>query len=396
VLTNIIGDFFQVKGGKRLPKGSTFSETKTEHPYLRVTDFERNGLKTNNIKYISSDVQATIKNYIIDSGDVYISIAGTIGVAGIISEKFHRANLTENAAKFIPKEPGDVHNRYFSYILNSESIQNIIKSKTMAVGVPKLALFRILEIPLNLPPLEEQKKITEILDAANNLRQKDQQLVEHYNRLSQSLFLDMFGDPIRNPIGWDELALINVSNKITDGTHKTPIYIENGVLFLSAKNIKKHKIVLGNVKYISLEEHETLSKRCNVEKGDILITKSGSIGMSAMVDIDMEFSVFESLALIKYDRDKVNGRFLLGFMNTPSTQFQYSRHAKGVGVKHLHLKDLRNIKLIFPPLVLQNEFSDRVMEIEKQKELAQQALQKSNDLFNSLLQKAFKGELTDN
>jgi type I restriction enzyme, S subunit len=252
---------------------------------------------------------------------------------------------------------------------------------------------RSIKIPL--PSLEEQKRIAAILDAADELRQKGKSLIARYDDLTQSLFLEMFADPITNPMGWDTVKLENVCQKITDGAHKTPNYQESGVVFLSAKNIKDYVLNCISPKFITQAEHDQLVQRCKVEKDDILITKSGSLGMAAMVEFEFEFSIFESLALLKYSREMINGKFLLYFLNTPSTQHQYAEITKGVGVKHLHLTDLRKLMIILPRAGMQQKFSDLVLAIESQKAVAQESLNKSEDLFNSLLQKAFKGELTN-
>lgn len=205
----VIGDFFSVKGGKRLPKGAEFEEQETSYPYLRVADFERNSFNSKNIRFISAELSKVISNYTICSDDVYISIAGTIGVAGIIPKNLNGANLTENAAKISPKNGVEVYPKFLSYYLNSSDIQQIIKSKTMAVGVPKLALFRIQEIPVTLPPLATQKKIAAILDAADAHRQKTKQLLAKYDELAQSIFLEMFGDNDSENISLSDLIEIN-------------------------------------------------------------------------------------------------------------------------------------------------------------------------------------------
>ena len=151
-----IGDCFNVKGGKRLPKGSEYETTVTKHAYIRVKDFMANGLDTSDIKYISEEIHDKISRYIISSNDVYISIAGTIGLSGYVPESLSGANLTENAAKLIPKEAIEFRKEYLSFYLNSDYAQQNIKSKTMAVGVPKLALFRIQELPYINAPINVQ------------------------------------------------------------------------------------------------------------------------------------------------------------------------------------------------------------------------------------------------
>ena len=156
-----VGDYFDVKGGKRLPKGAEYEKSPTQHAYIRVTDFQPNGLNTSNLKYLSRDIHNKIKRYIIETNDVYISIAGTIGIAGFIPASLSGANLTENAAKLVAKDKSSFSKEFLSYYLNSDFSQQHIKTKTMAVGVPKLALFRIEELPLIHPPISLQNLFAE-------------------------------------------------------------------------------------------------------------------------------------------------------------------------------------------------------------------------------------------
>lgn len=279
--------------------------------------------------------------------------------------------------------------KYLYYILIARGLNDVVSGSAQ----PQITREGLSKVMIPNPPFATQQKIVEILDTADQLRQYNKQLIEKYDALTQSLFLEMFGDPVKNEKGWEKKKLMEVCTKITDGTHKTPTYLDTGVIFLSAKNIKNFELNCLNPKYISTAEHSELNKRCNVEIGDILITKSGSLGMAAKVEFEFNFSIFESLALIKYLREKINGVFLLYFLNTKSTQQQYNDITKGVGVKHLHLTDLRKLNIIVPPFELQNQFSERVQMIEAQKQQAQEALAKSEDLFQSLLQRAFKGEL---
>lgn len=275
--------------------------------------------------------------------------------------------------------------KFLFYALKSRGLNDTISGSAQ----PQITRQGLANVNVPKPDLTTQQKIAKILDKADELRQYNKQLIEKYDALTQSLFLDMFGDPVRNEKGWVNVELMQLCKKITDGTHKTPTYLENGVIFLSAKNIKNFKLNCLNPKYISEEEYSELNKRCNVEVGDILITKSGSLGMAALVEFAFKFSIFESLALIKYMRETVNGIFLLYFLNTKSTQQQYNDITKGVGVKHLHLTDLRKLKVILPPIELQNQFAERVQIIENQKQQAQESLEKSELLFQSLLKESF-------
>ena len=158
-----VGEFAKVKGGKRLPKGASYSESKTKYPYIRVTDFERQSINVNNLKYLSCETQEKIKRYTISSDDVYISIAGTIGATGTIPEILSGANLTENAAKIC--EISGCDKKYLSLFLSSINGQTQIKEKTKTTTQPKLSLYRIESIQIPIPPLSEQLKIVEELES---------------------------------------------------------------------------------------------------------------------------------------------------------------------------------------------------------------------------------------
>jgi len=153
-------DVALIKGGKRVPKGYKLMKEKTEYPYIRVTDFnDEGGICDENLQYINEEIFSQIKNYTISSKDLYISIAGTIGKSGIVPEHLSGANLTENACKLVFKE--ETSNKFFYYFTKSSSFSFQAKEQTRVAGQPKLALIRLGEIMLNLPPLSEQEILLE-------------------------------------------------------------------------------------------------------------------------------------------------------------------------------------------------------------------------------------------
>lgn len=159
-INNIQYGSVNVKGGKRIPKGLSYVETPTGHPYIRVADFSAGTVDTSNLIYITDDIFNKIKAYTISSDDVYISIAGTIGAVGIIPSSLSGANLTENAAKLV-FDKKKVNKDYLAAILTSSAVQEQIINATKTVGVPKLALHRIENLQIQLPALEVQNGIAE-------------------------------------------------------------------------------------------------------------------------------------------------------------------------------------------------------------------------------------------
>ena len=162
-----LGDVAEVKGGKRLPKGSPFADGNTGLPYIRVVDFENRTINTTDIRFLRPTDQEQISRYTINSTDVYISIAGTIGLVGTIPDCLDGANLTENAAKIVPSDPSFLSQYYLSSYLNSHPGQNQIALRINALGQPKLALERIRTIDLPLPSLQEQRAIAVALDGVD-------------------------------------------------------------------------------------------------------------------------------------------------------------------------------------------------------------------------------------
>lgn len=365
------------------------SEFEGVRPFLSTGDLNLSTIT--NLELHTFSEKPSRANLNVSKGDIILArMQGTVKVKVIQNED---ENIIVSTGFLVLRPKINADNKFLFHLLRSSIFQN--EKDKLCTGATQKAInnsnFEKLEIPL--PPLATQHKIATILDQADAIIQNNRAIVEKYDALTQSLFLDMFGDPVKNEKGLARENLGNLCTKITDGTHKTPKYLNSGVIFLSAKNVKDFKLNCYDPKFISKEEHLILSNRCNVEKKDLVITKSGSLGMAAMVEFDFEFSIFESLALIKYKRDMINGLFLLYFLNTKSTQRQYNDITKGVGVKHLHLTDLRKLTVIIPEIYLQNQFAERVAVIEIEKQQAQLELAKSEALFQSLLQRAFKGEL---
>ncbi len=179
-----LGDIVDVKGGKRIPKGEEFSKEKTKNIYLRVTDFKNRGIDFENLKFISDEIAEKINNYRISSKDIYLSIAGTIGKVGIIPQKIDNSFLTENACKLT--NINNIDQKFLLNLLESSLIKKEIKTSITSSGQPKLAIFRIENFPIPLPPLEEQKRIVEKLDSLFEKIQKIKEIIEEVKEKTTS------------------------------------------------------------------------------------------------------------------------------------------------------------------------------------------------------------------
>lgn len=181
----------EVKGGKRLPKGENLLDVKTDYPYIRITDFENQSVNIKNIKYLTKEVRDKIKKYTISKNDIYISIAGTIGLIGIIPDILDNANLTENAAKIIIKDKEYLDSKFLMYFLLSNIAQDQIRNLTIKTSQPKLALNKIEKIEILLPSLKEQQKTVEILFSVDEKILNYKQLRNTLIQLKKGLMQDL-------------------------------------------------------------------------------------------------------------------------------------------------------------------------------------------------------------
>ena len=172
----------EVKGGKRIPKGEEFSNEKTKNVYLRVTDFDNYTINQDKLKYISDDLAEKLKNYKISIEDLYLSIAGTIGKVGIIPYELDKSFLTENAVK-LTNLSNTINNKFLLNCFKTNFIQNLISNSITSSGQPKLAIFRIENFSIPLPPLEEQQEIVRILDEVLENENKVKELLELEERI---------------------------------------------------------------------------------------------------------------------------------------------------------------------------------------------------------------------
>ncbi|MEG0272749.1 MAG: restriction endonuclease subunit S [Hydrogenoanaerobacterium sp.] len=207
--------------------------------------------------------------------------------------------------------------------------------------------------------------------------------------------------PFDIPTSWEWARLGELCHKLTDGTHSTPKYIEKGVPFLSVKDMSSGKLDFSNTRHISEEEHQELYKRCNAEKGDLLLTKVGTTGVPVIVDTDKQFSLFVSVALLKMNWSLNNAEFLCLWIQSPLVYQQAQKNTKGVGNQNWVMRDIGNTVIPIPPLAEQQRIVKKIEQLmplveqydSYEKELSALEAKFPNDLKKAVLQFAVQGKL---
>jgi type I restriction enzyme S subunit len=288
---------------------------------------------------------------------------------------------------------GRVIPKYLYFFTRTPQFVNALVSKTKGASYPAVSVDDVKSIEIPIPPMDTQRKIVTLLERADALRHKREQANQLTETVCRATFLKMFGDLFRNPKGWEIRRLKDICYKITDGTHRTPKYVSDGLPFLSVKNITSGYVDFSDTKFITPEEHAEITKRCKPEKGDILYTKVGTIGIASVVDTDREFSIFVSIALLKPKHEIVNSIYLKWMLNSSFVKNQANKRVRGIGVPDLHLVEIKDFEVAVPPLSEQNAFAKFVTKAEDLRQKQLQSTEKITELFKSLLYKAFKGQL---
>lgn len=282
-----------------------------------------------------------------------------------------------------------MENRYVYYFLkhNVEYIKSLGRGATFK-EISK-GIVENLEIPYR--GKKEQIEIANKLDKITEILKIRKQQIKQFDEIIKSQFVEMFGNVNDNKNSYEIKTLNEVFEFIKDGTHSTPTYTNdkiNGIKFLSAKDVTKGTINWENIKYIPLELHEQLVKRVKPQKGDILLAKNGTTGVCAKVDRDEIFDIYVSLALLRPKEGYVVD-YLVQAINNDMTKEQFDRSLKGVGVPNLHLGEIQKVKIIVPPIELQNQFAEIVKQIDKQKFEIENSLKEMQELYESLMEKYF-------
>ena len=269
---------------------------------------------------------------------------------------------------------------YIAYALKGLNLSSFASG----AAIPHIYFKDYGKCKINVPPLAEQERIVAELDLLSSIIDKKKAQLKELDQLAQSIFYDMFGDPITNEKGWEVKKLSDICEKITDGTHDTPKRLDVGVKFITGKHIRPFFIDYDNSDYVAEEVHNEIYKRCNPEYGDVLYTNIGAgIGNAALNVVEYEFSM-KNVALLKLKKNSIIGYFVVHFLNDDKMKSNIiENHSNGGAQRFLSLKAISKIKIPLPPLPLQQEFASKIEAIERQKSLIQQSIVETQTLFDS-------------
>ena len=289
---------------------------------------------------------------------------------GDLNVKYYNGKFDAYQRTYIIEDNGS-EKLYIPYLYYFMDIYvNELRKQSIGGVIKYIKLNNLKDALIELPDIETQKEIVTILNGAKNIVKLHQKQLNKYDELIKARFVEMFGDPITNPMRWKLTTIGDECYYIKDGPHKSlpDIGINNGGYpLISVRNIVNKNIDFSTARYISKEDYVNAIKKCNPEKGDILYSKGGTTGIAKLVDIDKKFANWVHVAVLKFDKTKLSGLFFENMLNNYYCYEQSQRFTKGIANRDLVLSSIAKIQIYIPPIELQNQFADFVKQIDKSK-----------------------------
>lgn len=344
-------------------------------------------------KVICGDAPSRARQ-LVARGDVLVStVRPNLNGVALVPEELDGATASTGFCVLRPRKDFLDGTYLFHWVKSPKFISDMVKKATGA-NYPAVSDRIISESQILLPPLEEQKRIAEILDRAEELRSKRREAIAQLDTLTQAIFIEMFGNPVTNPKGWNKHTLEEITMKITDGEHLNPAFSSDGMPIVMAGNVLEDFVDIQNAKKVNTSLGQRFRKKCNPEKGDILLVSRGAtIGRLCTVDFSDDFCLMGSVILIKLNHLTVESRYLKSLLKHSSMYAKLFNTSGSSAQQAIYLKDLKRLICLLPPLNLQQKFAHRVEAVEKIKTAHRASLSELNTLFVSLQHRAFRGEL---
>ena len=337
-----IKDICKIKSGKRLPKGTDFSEKPTKHKYIRARDIKNGKIDGSDLGYISEETQKKIERYIVNTNDIIITIAGTIGEVALVSKKFDGVNLTENAVR-LTEFSKDVCPEFLAYILKSPERKEYMEQVAGGSAQPKLGIYKIEAIKVDLPDVQIQHKIADVLSTYDNLIENNQKQIKLLEEAAQRLYKEWFVD-LRFP-GHENTKIVD---GVPEGWSKTNI---NEILtFHRGYDLTKNEMKIGRYPVVGSTTVIGYHNEFKIKGPGIVTGRSGSLGKYQFI-WDNFWPHNTSLYISDYNDHNIF--FVYSLLQT----VDFASLNNGGAIPTLNRNVLSNIEVIEPEKKLQDIFA---------------------------------------
>ncbi|AMX84654.1 hypothetical protein GS3922_13920 [Geobacillus subterraneus] len=380
----------KVLSGSTAPKDNEFSENNGK-PFIRAGHLEElcNGKSLMELPKIEESVAQNRKMVLVPENTILFAKSGMSILKNRVYKTTHEAYIVNHLAAIICSN--EIEPDYLYYFFRANPPSRLVLDSSY----PSIRLSDIGEIDIDLPSKAIQKKISKLLKQAEEIIFKRKAQIEALDQLTQSVFLEVFGDPATNPKKWPmgfikDLALktqYGTSKKASEDTGKYPILRMNNITYEGHWD-------LTDLKYVDLDDKEV--EKYLVHKGELLFNRTNSkelVGKTAVYRFEKPMA-FAGYLVKVIPNEKANAEFISAYLNSKyGKSILFSMAKNIVGMANINAEELKSIKIYIPPKQLQDQFAEIVQKIESQRELFKKGLVELEKNFNSLMQRAFKGEL---
>lgn len=380
-------------GSHNPPVGIDFSE----YPMLSSKNIFFDSYDYSEPRYLTKE-QFDIENKRtnVSDGDILLTIVGTIGRVCCIKEPFQPFTLQRSVAVIKPNK-NIIISRYLMYCLCG--LNAYFNKEAKGVAQKGIYLKQLSKISIPVPPLQEQERIVAELDLLTEIIDKQKQQLKELDTLAQSIFYDMFGNPVENEKGWELKSLGDISVKIANGYNaklEEGTYKTEGVMYFRCQNVWRNRFDYSDLVYID-EQTNAIMKSSSLKKNDFVITKIGrlftensSLGRVSLYEgEDDKANISGNLCFVRL-KEGVCHKFILYILISEHFR-DYVRNTTtgGIDKRALNCKQVASYNVILPPLELQKVFSEKVKAIESQKESINRSIAESQKLFDYTMDKYF-------
>ncbi len=384
-----LGDVLDVRDGTHdSPKYVTEG-----YPLVTSKNITNGKLDLSTVSYISqNDYNKINSRSKVEKGDIIMPMIGTIGGPLLVNEDPIFA--IKNVALFKFNNQTKIFNKFIYFLLKSPIFNNFSEQKSRGGTQKFVSLGNLRKLQIPLPPLPEQQRIAALLEKVDHLRSLRRQSLKRLDDLVQATFLEMFGDPVTNPMGWDTKLLediISPDNSISYGIVQPGDDYPNGIPIVRPVDIDNNFVDISNLKRTS-PNIEIKFKKTRLTGHELLISVRGTTGITYVTNSKFRgFNVTRGLAVIR--PATTNLVFLNSFMQTKHAQSYIARKTRGATLQQINLSELRLLEVQLPPLHLQQAFAERVQHMDTLKQQMQASMKKLEQTFNTLMHQAFNGEV---
>ena len=342
-----------------------------------------------NVRYITeSDHLCENKRTKLQKDVVLLTIVGTIGRSCVLKGNEGCLTLQRSVAALHPSD--QIMPRYLMHCLIGN--RHTLNQEAHGIAQKGIYLKQLSSLSIPLPPKSTQLAIVSELDKINELIRLKKEQLKDFDNLAQSLFYEMFGDPVENEKGWEVKKLGDICADITDGDHMPPPKSEFGIPFITISDIDKDTRCLNfeNTFYVPEDYYNNLKENRKPQKGDLLYTVTGSYGIPVIVKTDKKFCFQRHIALLRPNKEILSTIFLCYWVLSDGVKFMADKVATGIAQKTVGLNSIRKFSCILPPLPLQRLFAQRIEQIEREKSEVQKSIQDLETLLASRMQYWFE------